>query len=143
MWKGYHLSIEGIRKGYLFREKWYIKGSGVGPWGGASLYKHLLSTPFPELHVAVDLKSLFMLRFLFCITSKLSLGPRTSILHAYKFPAKCPHFKMYFLSFSKQLSRYRFHPPYVVYSLICCKADKGYSLEGIGRTLTKEEVRTS
>ena len=24
--KGYHLSIEGIRKGYLFREKWYIKG---------------------------------------------------------------------------------------------------------------------
>ena len=26
MWKGYHLLIEGIRKGYLFREKWYIKG---------------------------------------------------------------------------------------------------------------------
>ena len=26
MWKGYHLSIEGIRNGYLFREKWYIKG---------------------------------------------------------------------------------------------------------------------
>ena len=24
--KGYHLSIEGIRKGYLFREKWYTKG---------------------------------------------------------------------------------------------------------------------
>ena len=24
--KGYHLSIEGIRKGCLFREKWYIKG---------------------------------------------------------------------------------------------------------------------
>ena len=23
---GYHLSIEGIRKGFLFREKWYIKG---------------------------------------------------------------------------------------------------------------------
>ena len=45
MWKGYHFSIEaGIRKGHLFREKWYIKGSGVGPRGGASLYKHLLST---------------------------------------------------------------------------------------------------
>ena len=30
MWKGYHLSIEdGIRKGYLFREKWYIKGKGL------------------------------------------------------------------------------------------------------------------
>ena len=27
--KGYHLSIEGIRKGYLFREKWYIKGQLV------------------------------------------------------------------------------------------------------------------
>ena len=24
--KGYHLSIEGIRKGHLFREKWYIEG---------------------------------------------------------------------------------------------------------------------
>ena len=31
--KEYHLSIEGIRKGYLFREK------GVGPRGGASPYK--------------------------------------------------------------------------------------------------------
>ena len=41
----YHLSIEGIRKGYLFREKWYIKEQGVGPRGGASPYKHLLSTP--------------------------------------------------------------------------------------------------
>ena len=26
MWKGYHLSIEGVRKGYLFREK---KGKGL------------------------------------------------------------------------------------------------------------------
>ena len=25
MQNGYHLSIEGIGKGYLFREKWYIK----------------------------------------------------------------------------------------------------------------------
>ena len=24
VWKGYHLSIEGIQKGYLFCEKWYI-----------------------------------------------------------------------------------------------------------------------
>ena len=37
--------IEGIRKWYLFREKWYIKGYGVGPRGGASPYKNLLSTP--------------------------------------------------------------------------------------------------
>ena len=26
MWKGYHLSIEGTRQGYRFREKWYTKG---------------------------------------------------------------------------------------------------------------------
>ena len=26
MCKGYYLSLEGIRKEYLFREKWYIKG---------------------------------------------------------------------------------------------------------------------
>ena len=37
--------IEGIRKWYLFREKWYIKGYGVGPRGGASPYKNLLCTP--------------------------------------------------------------------------------------------------
>ena len=29
MRKEYHLSIEGIQKGYLFREKWYIKGKGL------------------------------------------------------------------------------------------------------------------
>ena len=45
MWKEYHLSIEGILKGHLFLEKWYIKGYGVGPWGGASTYKNLLRTP--------------------------------------------------------------------------------------------------
>ena len=28
LWKGYHLSIGCIRKGYLFREKWYIKCKG-------------------------------------------------------------------------------------------------------------------
>ena len=31
IWKGYHLSIERIRKGYLFREKCYRKGYWVGP----------------------------------------------------------------------------------------------------------------
>ena len=25
IWKEYHLSVEGMRKGYLFREKWYVK----------------------------------------------------------------------------------------------------------------------
>ena len=32
-------------RGYLFREKWNIKGYGVGPRGGASPYKILLSIP--------------------------------------------------------------------------------------------------
>ena len=32
--KGHHLSIEGIRNGYLFCQKWYIKGNPAGtrPW---------------------------------------------------------------------------------------------------------------
>ena len=30
MWKGYHLSIKDIRKGYNFCLKWCIKGSGRG-----------------------------------------------------------------------------------------------------------------
>ena len=29
MWKGYHLSIRGIRKEFLFHENLYIKGFGV------------------------------------------------------------------------------------------------------------------
>ena len=47
MCKWYHLSREGIRKGYFFFQKRYIiKGEGVGPRGGASLYK-TYSTPEP------------------------------------------------------------------------------------------------
>ena len=26
--------MKGLRKGYLFCQNWYIKGKGVGPWGG-------------------------------------------------------------------------------------------------------------
>ena len=37
-------SKQGMWKGYLFREKWYIKGLGVGPLGEATSYKNLLST---------------------------------------------------------------------------------------------------
>ena len=47
-WKGYHLSKEGIREGYLFHEKWHIKGYGFGPRGGVSPHKNLLSTPPPS-----------------------------------------------------------------------------------------------
>ena len=44
--------MEGTRKGYLFREQWYVKGEGVGLRGGASPYKHLFrggGGPPPEL----------------------------------------------------------------------------------------------
>ena len=40
MWKGYHCQRKVNEKGYLFREKWYIKGWVVGPRSGASAYKH-------------------------------------------------------------------------------------------------------
>ena len=44
MWKGYHfIAMEGIWKGYLLCQKWYIKGYGFGPRGGASLYKTWLT----------------------------------------------------------------------------------------------------
>ena len=42
MWKGYQFLIEGIRKGYLFRENMVHKMVRVGPRGGASPYKHLV-----------------------------------------------------------------------------------------------------
>ena len=42
MYKGYHLLTEGIRKGYFFREKWYIRAE-------PSRTKNVLTThpPFP------------------------------------------------------------------------------------------------
>ena len=42
--KGVQFSMEGIRKGYLSCQKWYIKGLGFGTRGRASPYKPLLST---------------------------------------------------------------------------------------------------
>ena len=29
MWKGYHFSVNGIRKEHLFCQRWYIKGKGL------------------------------------------------------------------------------------------------------------------
>ena len=43
--KGVPFSMGSMQKGYLFYQKWYIKGYGFGPRGGASPYKTLLSTP--------------------------------------------------------------------------------------------------
>ena len=70
MWKGYHFSIEGTRKMYLFREKWYIKEEEVGPRGGASPYKHLLSNPPPpplgkqktQTHITAGSQTFFWIR---------------------------------------------------------------------------------
>ena len=45
--KEVQFSMEGIRNGYLFYQKWYLKGQGSGPRGGASPYKTLLSAPSP------------------------------------------------------------------------------------------------
>ena len=46
--EGCHLSIEGIRKGYLFCQKWFVKGEEGGRGGkvgGPSSYNTLLSAP--------------------------------------------------------------------------------------------------
>ena len=45
MWKGYHLSMEGIRKGEFFCHKRYIKGWGIEPRGRASPYNAFLVPP--------------------------------------------------------------------------------------------------
>ena len=45
--KGVPFSVGSMQKGYLFYQKWYIKGKGFGPRGGASPYNTLLSTPPP------------------------------------------------------------------------------------------------
>ena len=47
MWKVYKLPIEELRKGYLFSQKWYVIGKGVGPRDRTSRIDSLLSTPQP------------------------------------------------------------------------------------------------
>ena len=51
LWKGYHLSVKGIRKGYLFFQKWYKKWYGFELWSGASPYKN---TPLPRLNISIQ-----------------------------------------------------------------------------------------
>ena len=58
MWKGYHLSLEGIQKGYLFCLKWYIQR--VKGWSlGQSLFGEY--SPPPPLWVTVTLVWFFSL----------------------------------------------------------------------------------
>ena len=58
MWKGYHLSLEGIQKGYLFCLKWYIPR--VKGWSlGQSLFGEY--PPPPPLWVTVTLVWFFSL----------------------------------------------------------------------------------
>ena len=46
-------SVSGrFTKGAPFLSKWYMKEYWVRPWGGASLYKTLLSTSSPPALVA-------------------------------------------------------------------------------------------
>ena len=48
MWKGYHLSLEGIQKGYLFCLKWYIqrvRGWSLGQASSVSTLPPPLSLP--------------------------------------------------------------------------------------------------
>ena len=52
--------MEGIQKGYLFCQKWCIKGEGVEPQGGASSYKTLLGT-LPAFRRQVSLVKKFLL----------------------------------------------------------------------------------
>ena len=84
--KGNHLSVEGIRKGYLFRRLsqsrshgFYIKGVGVGPRCGTSPCKHLLSTPTPRVFSLMSFASpiLILTRFsLEIILGEEILGPK-------------------------------------------------------------------
>ena len=43
--KGVQFSMKGIRKGYIFKQKWYIKG----PRRGASTYETLVSDSWYHL----------------------------------------------------------------------------------------------
>ena len=52
MWKGYHLSIKGIRKGYLFCQMVYER-YGVKLWSGASQYKST-PPPLPRLNISIQ-----------------------------------------------------------------------------------------
>ena len=49
---GYHLSIKGRWKRYLFWPKWSIGGTGARPEGGASAYKILFSTSWDPYKVS-------------------------------------------------------------------------------------------
>ena len=53
MWKGHHFLMAVIRRRYLFCLKWYIKGYGVGPRGGASPYKKVFRSPLPLVKVSL------------------------------------------------------------------------------------------
>ena len=63
---GTQSSKRGIWKGYLFREKWYIKGEGVGPRGGAFSYTNLLSIPPPLIFLLLEWILLKTRPVLFC-----------------------------------------------------------------------------
>ena len=66
--KGMSFSNKRYTKGVPFLKKWYIKGLGVGPRGGASPYKTFLSTP-PGTNVACKYMFTFSTVFLLIKTT--------------------------------------------------------------------------
>ena len=65
------MSIEGIRKGYLFCQKRYVKGKGRwgGKVGGPSSYNTLLSAPLAHWAIITSpSEKLFVLLLLFIVT---------------------------------------------------------------------------
>ena len=66
------------RGGYVFCQKWWVKGKGVGPRGVASMYKALSSTPrfFPleknlDIIIKVDLNCIR--KYLSCLCCEVRM----------------------------------------------------------------------
>ena len=74
MWIGYHLSLEGLRKGYLSKMVYFKKGEGVVPQGRASPHKTLGNWCFRVIDHENPVIPLA------CITDTLSLLYRQTIL---------------------------------------------------------------
>ena len=84
------MSIEGIRKGYLFCQRWYVKGKGVGgKVCGPSSYNTLLSAPLahygPQREAVCSFAACychilcFLLFFIFNWNASIVLASKSSV----------------------------------------------------------------
>ena len=77
------MSIEGIRKGYVFCQKWYVKDKG-GKVGGPSSYNTLLSAPLahygPQQEAVYSFLLAIVTFYAFCLFS-YSIGMLPFSLH--------------------------------------------------------------